>query len=173
MLQETDIQEFDSCLFANDLSGATFDETGKYRYLLFRKWALSKPMVMLIGLNPSTANADKNDNTITKVIKVARNNGYGGVYMLNLFAIVSPHPEILISGIDTIKNNDEYIKKYAAVSAGIVCCWGNFKEATQRAKNVLEILPNELLCFAQNKNGTPKHPLYCKDDTKFINWDKI
>ena len=157
-----------SNLFGQDASGAIFSECGKYRYVLWRVWDETKAKVMFIGLNPSTANADKNDNTITKVIKVARNNGFGGMYMLNLFAIISPYPEILTTNIDRQGENDAYLKKYFELSDAIVCCWGNFKEARKRANEVRIMTNRSLLCFTQNKNFTPKHPLYCKDDTKFI-----
>jgi hypothetical protein len=145
-------------------SGAIFSDERKYRYILFRIWDATLPRVMIIGLNPSTANENKNDNTITKCIKVAKNNGYGGFYMANLFGIVSADPKILLTADDPIGQNDFWIEKYKCKDT--VFAWGNFEEAKERSKQMIPMFENPL-CFQQNKNGSPKHPLYCKDDTIF------
>jgi hypothetical protein len=156
-------------LFENN--GAEFSQDRKYRYCLWRIWDESKPMVMFIGLNPSTAKEDKNDNTITKLVKITMNNGFGGFYMMNLFAIVSPHPEILTSGVDALGDNDGWLEKIAPKCNKIVFAWGNFKEASERSLKVMEMFKGAY-CLFQNKNGSPKHPLYCKDETVLIPFNK-
>lgn len=148
-------------------NGAEFSKDRKYRYVLWRIWDSQKPFIAIIGLNPSRAHESKNDNTITKVVKVARNNGFGGVYMLNLFALVTPYPEELQASDNPLGDNDGWIEKISAKCSKVVFAWGNFKEAQERAKDVIKMFP-DALCFVQNKNGSPKHPLYCKDNTKFI-----
>ncbi|PHM62792.1 DUF1643 domain-containing protein [Xenorhabdus ishibashii] len=45
---------------------SAISEDGLYRYDLWRVWDESKPNVMFIGLNPSTADHEINDNTITR-----------------------------------------------------------------------------------------------------------
>jgi hypothetical protein len=47
--------------------GAEFSPCGKYRYALWRIWDFKKPLAMFIGLNPSTADASKDDPTIKRV----------------------------------------------------------------------------------------------------------
>lgn len=49
--------------------------------------------IFIIGLNPSTANKEKSDTTVTKVEKVAQNNGYDGFVMANLYPIRSTDPK--------------------------------------------------------------------------------
>ncbi len=56
-----------------------------YRYALWRIWDDAKPLVMFIGLNPSTADETEDDPTIRRCISFAQNWGYGGLYMANLF----------------------------------------------------------------------------------------
>lgn len=145
-------------LFTNEVSGADFSNCGKYRYKLWRIWDESKPKAMCIGLNPSTANATKPDPTITNLIKMLKLLGYGGFYMTNLFAWISPNPKDLLSCDDPLGNNENVLSEVEQICDDVIVCWGNFKEAEDRIKDVLPRYPNAL-CFGVNQNGTPAHPL--------------
>lgn len=163
-------------LFGNEIkedNGANFSEDGNYRYSLWRIWDKGLPLVMYIGLNPSTANQDKNDNTITKLIKVSKNNGYGGFYMTNCFAYVSTDPKLLKRNPMSDEWNNDTLSVTAYKCKNVVFAWGNFDvvKETGRDKELIEMFPNAL-CLFQNKNGSPKHPLYCKDDTQLIKFEK-
>lgn len=161
----------------NYKSGALFSNCRKYRYSLFRIWDEDKPMVMFIGLNPSTANENTDDPTIKSVCRIAANNGFGGVYMMNCFPIVSPDPSVLkefwespnpyVQHQDTL--NRSYLTGTAKVCSAVVFAWGSFKIVSEvnRDKELLKMFP-DALALSVNKNGSPKHPLYCKSDTKFI-----
>jgi hypothetical protein len=92
-------------LFDNN-SGADFSSCGNYRYSLWRIWDEKLPLAMCIGLNPSTANDNKNDQTISYLIKMLRILGYGGFYMTNLFAWISPNPSDLLTCPDPVGEND-------------------------------------------------------------------
>lgn len=145
---------------------AIFSEDRTRRYLLIRIWDSSKPQLMFIGLNPSTANEIKDDATIRKVIKIASNNGYGGVYMCNLFSQVTAYPKELI--VTTMEpENDLLILEYAKKSSKILFAWGNFKEAKGRSEAIKKLIPVGY-CLVKNKNGSPKHPLYCLDKQPII-----
>lgn len=159
-------------LFGNITKAACFTAGRKHRFWLSRVWDKTKPEVAFIGLNPSTANEDENDNTITKVIKIAAHNGYGSVTMLNLYPCVTPYPQQIAELIDPAHTatNSKCLEEHTD-DCDVVFCWGNFKEAQQIGKNVIEWF-DKPLCIAQNKNGSPKHPLYCKDDSKLIPFDK-
>lgn len=148
-------------------SGAIFTPDKNFRYTLWRVWDETKPKAMFIGLNPSRANETRSDNTVTKVIKVAQFNGFGGMYMMNLFSLVSPYPKDLKDCDDPIKDNDKHLEEVSRLVDKVVFCWGNFKEAEERARQVAKKF-SPALCFVQNKNGSPKHPLYCKDTTTLI-----
>lgn len=148
-------------------NGALFSDCGNYRYRLWRIWDDTKPLIMFIGLNPSTANASTDDPTIRKIKKVAAFNGFGGFYMMNLFGIVSANPEILLTCTDPIKDNNFHLDHVSKLCSKVCFCWGNFKQAEQRSKEVVRQFQAGL-CFIQNKNGSPKHPLYCLDETVLI-----
>ena len=126
---------------------------------------------MFVGLNPSTANGSKNDNTITKLIKITRNNGFGGFYMMNLFALVSPYPEDLTKSDDPLGDNDGWIEKISPKCEKVIFAWGDFKEARERSQKIIEMFPDGYALII-NKNGTPRHPLYVKADTKPKQYNK-
>ena len=157
-------------LFGMDNNGAELSKDRKYRYALWRIWDDKLPLLMMIGLNPSTANESKNDNTICKVKKIAAFNGFGGVYMMNLFAYISPRPEVLLT-VDAIGGNDGWLQKITPLCEKVVFCWGNFKQSKERSVDVINMFP-EAYCLYQNLNGSPKHPLYCLDETRLIPFDK-
>lgn len=149
------------------ISGAEFSSDRKYRYALWRVWDRSKPLVMFIGLNPSTANAILNDPTITRVTNFARDWGYGGFYMMNLFGIVSSKPEILLTDPDPLGDNDQWLEIIAAKCERIVFAWGVFKQARTRAEEVKKRFPGAY-CLKKTKEGHPWHPLYVSAATKPI-----
>ncbi len=145
-------------------SGAQFSKCRKYRYALWRIWDESKPLVMYIGLNPSKANEEKTDNTITRVIGISKSLGYGGIYMMNCFPYVSTNPDDLKDFGNTALN-DHWLYKVAAKCQDIIFAWGRFKVAKNRAVELTGMFP-DAKCLIKNKDGTPRHPLYIKTNTK-------
>lgn len=145
-------------------NGAAFSPCRNYRYALWRIWDISAPLAMFIGLNPSTANESKPDPTIQRVEGIVRHWGYGGFYMMNLFAIVSADPSVLKTHPDPLSDNDGWIEKIAPSCKTVVFVWGAFKEAKERSKRIIEMFP-DASCLAILKDGSPKHPLYCRKDT--------
>lgn len=151
-------------------AGAEFSKCRNYRYVLWRRWNTELPMLSIIGLNPSTANEISDDPTIKRVCAIAKNNGFGGIYMLNLFAWVTAYPDELLKCPDPVADNDRWLRKVADLSAEVVFAWGNFKEAQDRAKQVTSMFQNAKALHI-NKNGSPKHPLYCRADSKLIKFN--
>ena len=152
-------------------SGAEFSPDRKHRYALWRIWDTTKPLVMFIGLNPSTADEATNDQTIKRVLTIANFNGYGGVYMMNCFAFITKNPEELELENNNY-NNNFWLNRIAAKCETIVFAWGSFKivNSTSRGFELNEMFGDEAKSLFINKNGSPKHPLYCRKDTKFIKW---
>lgn len=153
-----------------ETSGAEFSKCGKYRYKLFRIWNEDLPKAMCIGLNPSTANSEKNDATIRILINSLSKLGYGGFYMMNLFALISPKPQALLTCDDPIGENESKLKEVEVLCKDVIVCWGNFKNTEKRIKEVLPNYPNAK-CFGFNANGTPWHPramVYIKDALKNV-----
>lgn len=145
-------------------SSAEFSPCGGYRYVLFRGWDCTKPKIMFIGLNPSTATAEMDDPTIRRVKQFAKDWGYGGVYMCNLFSFVSPNPKDLLSCVDPVNENDKWLNIFSGNVKDVLFAWGSFPEAKKRAEIVSKMFP-KAICLGFNKDGSPKHPLYISAKT--------
>jgi hypothetical protein len=150
-----------------------------YRYQLSRVWDETKPKIMFVMLNPSTADADNDDPTIRKCINYTQKWGYGGLYVCNLFAYRATKPKVLLK----IKNpfgveNEQSIKKYATNAEIIVCAWGNKKivKAILKDKKPLDLLSfvSDKLYYLEltKKDNFLKHPLYLKADLEPIKFKK-
>jgi hypothetical protein len=166
-----------SDLFPDDKSsGAIFSADKKHRLKLWRTWDESLPKLMFIGLNPSTANETENDPTIKSCIRIAKHNGYGGIIMMNCWTYISTDPDKLLleepdfKSEEWLMGNDNLIAMNASY-ADVCFAWGNFKVVrdTRRDEQLTRMLPNAW-CLGKNKNGSPKHPLFCKTDTKLIKY---
>lgn len=152
-------------------SNAIFSEDRKYRYVLWRIWDSQKPMIAFIGLNPSTADEQENDNTITRCVNFARDWGAGGIYMLNLFGCCSKDKSCLSSIENPVGDkNDQYLIEYTKKVEKIICAWGNDGCYLNRAKEVCSLLDAPLFALAINKTGEPKHPLYVTRNTQPISY---
>lgn len=148
-------------------NGAEFSDDLQHRYRLWRIWDKSQPLVMFIGLNPSKADSNKDDPTIRRVKRFARDNGFGGFYMCNLFTYISTDPDNLKGFIYCTNNADLILLRTATMCDAIVFAWGGFKIAEERSRRVKEFFP-EAFCLGRNSNGFPSHPLYLPADQPLI-----
>ena len=154
-------------------SWANISPCEKYRYNLGRIWDRDKPLLGIIGLNCSTADAKKNDPTVTREILFAIRDGFGGLIKGNLFAFRATNPvEMLAQGFDAIgPENDEALKTIAALTRKLVVAWGAHGGFLDQDLEVCELLAGtEFFCFGTTKDGHPKHPLYLKKTTKLVPW---
>lgn len=144
---------------------AKFSECRTYRYALWRVWDESKPYAMFIGLNPSTADETDDDPTIRRCVGFAKNLGYGGLSMANLFAYRATEPSVMMSAKDPIgPENDEWLYRLSSNAGIIIAAWGNNGIFLDRSKNVLEFIKN-VQCLKINNSGEPSHPLYIPANT--------
>ncbi len=147
-------------------SGAEFSDDRAYRYLLWRYWNKDKPKIVFIGLNPSTADEETNDPTITRCENFALKWGYGGLWMLNIFAFRATDPRRLKTAPDPVgPGNDDWIIRIADKAKLIMIVWGSHGDYMDRGKIVIELLHGfDLHYLGITKGGHPKHPLYLKAD---------
>jgi hypothetical protein len=161
-------------LFETQGQGADFSICRNYRYSLWRIWDKSKPLVMFIGLNPSTANETEADPTIESVIRISMHNGYGGFYMMNCWAYIATKPEELKINPMSEEWNNNMITVIASKCQDVVFAWGNFKIVRDmgRDKELMEMFPRAKT-IGLNNNGSPKHPLFQKGTSVLINYNNF
>jgi len=152
-------------------SGAHFSRCTTFRYALWREWNAGQPKLLLIGLNPSTADAARNDPTIRRCIGFARDWGFGGVWVLNLFAFRATYSNDLKAAADPIgPRNDEWIRRVARTADRVVAAWGNDGGFMQRSTRVRGMLGDRLEAIRLNAGGEPAHPLYLPRGLRPIRW---
>ena len=153
-------------------SGAQID--GEYRWRLWRRWDEELPLLLWVMLNPSTADATEDDPTIRKCVGFAMRWRYGGIVVVNLFALRSTDPTAVLRHPDPIgSENDAVISATAAECPDSVCAWGSHKSVTHRALVVRRLLlqaGNSPTHLGLNKDGHPKHPLYLPYSTSRELW---
>lgn len=150
--------------------GADISTDGLYRYSLWRVWDKSKPSVLFICLNPSTADATDDDPTIRRCIGFAKSWGFGSLYMGNLFAFRATNPNELFEARDPVgANNDKWLLELSLKCQKVVFAWGANGNLLGRNKTVALTFP-EAYCIKRTKEGHPSHPLYLKADITLINY---
>ena len=159
---------------------AVFSECRRYRYSLSRVWDSTAAHVLFVMLNPSAADENKNDPTVARCHERARriNGGRHGAYRVcNLFALISPYPQLLESGVRTGADhvNDAAITEACGWADIVVCAWGGSKPfIVERGRHVEGLMrqafDGKLHCLAVNASGTPRHPLYIPHDARLVEW---
>lgn len=145
----------------NVSSGASLSPCGKYRFQLWRIWDKSKPLVLWIMHNPSTADETNNDPTIRRLIGFTKYWGYGGFYVGNLFPYRATDPKELlgksfeeIAPLENIRHTNEMKSKCSL----FVLAYGNpiIKDA------IPEFFDADWMALKVTKDKNPSHPLYLK-----------
>ena len=141
-------------------AGAAFSKCGHYRYSVWRSWEPGSGSVLFIGLNPSTADASKDDPTLTRCVHFAQSWGFGSVSIVNLFAYRTTYPNVLLQVKKPVgPKNDLWIRKLVTQSDIVIAAWGNAGSINDRSKVVLDLIPVPH-CLKVNRTGAPSHPLY-------------
>jgi hypothetical protein len=155
--------------------GAWFSECRRYRYAL---WRLTEPPghptrtpLVFCALNPSTADADDNDKTVTKMEGFAKRLGYaGGIIVINVFAFVSTDPAGLRSVDDPIGPLNHVALSLLAHRRDVVASWGGV-HAVHRPRVLdvareLRVWATRLCCLGRTAAGQPRHPSRLAYDTE-------
>lgn len=151
---------------------AVISDCKTFRYSLSRTWDSQLLPVLFIGLNPSWADAEKEDNTLRVCISYAQRWGYGGVLIGNLFAYRSPDPSDLYSASDPVgPGNDAAIQELQNQAALTVCAWGAPGKFMGRNEQVLRFL-RDPHCLVRLKSGHPGHPLYKKSSLVPVRYER-
>ena len=171
---------------ANFGSTAEISACGKYRYSLHRRWDANKQrrVCVFIMLNPSTASATKDDQTIRRCVGFAKALSCTELAVVNLFAHRAADPdELLKMDVPTAvgPDNDMFIAetlKDEGVSV-VVGAWGAHRAAELAYHELSRCVEVALMvrdagkiiyCLGETRSGSPKHPLYAPKGSPLIRW---
>ncbi len=170
-------------------STAIFSECGLYRRGLSRDMSTffdtdgdeqHVPPLVCIGLNPSTADAMKDDATIRRDKHFTRAWGFGRFVKLNAYDYRSTDPGAMFKAerdgtpINTDDNNRMILRvvDYALGRQGkIWVAWGGKISERRQRELACDLLGDvELWCINTNQDGTPVHELYQPNDSVLRLW---
>ena len=155
-----------------NISHAVFSPCRRYRYTLFRDLGMQGPQLTVVMLNPSTADAVKDDPTIRRVIGFAKSWGHGSLLVLNLFAIRATDPRAMLAASDPVgPENDAHLiaalNQAKKLGLPVLAAWGAHGGHQGRDFHVLHKLVDgvDWRCLGRTHHGHPKHPLYVPSNT--------
>lgn len=155
---------------------ARISDCGRFRYFLRRSWPEISPFgaqrLVVIMLNPSTADHQVDDPTVRKMMSFAMREGFREVTIVNLFAYRSSSPGVLKAhGFPVGVETDAFITAAVRMSDAVLCAWGAHAEGLARVDEVRAILRRypmlPIFCLGRTKAGEPRHPLYLSNGTPF------
>lgn len=161
---------------------AWFSDCELYRHELTREGLIpgNNQILFDIGLNPSTATAEKDDRTIARGIAYAIAWGYGRLVKCNAYDFRTKDPKILFKakrdGIPIVHENchvaiERNLRRVRDHGGVVVASWGGNIEPF-RQQQLEELLGGVAMCVKINddKWRTPKHYLYARNDVQLVPW---
>ena len=145
-------------------SKALYSVCERYRFSLQRVWAKEQSRVLFVMLNPSTATELKNDPTVERCERRARQMNCGSFRVCNLFAWRATRPKSLLLVDDPVGvANDDIIIESARWADLVICAWGAngaYQDRGRRVEAMLRDTAGSLCHLGLTKDGHPRHPLY-------------
>ena len=139
-----------------------------------------RPLVV-IGMNPSDADAEGDDNTIGKMYPFARREGANGIVMVNAHPGIETESKQLCRVLMPYGTDEHH---WEAVDGALsedgvsfVAAWGKrpdgmspfgWQDRIRRVRDIARDVGRELVCFGTNGDGSPKHPLYLPASTPLV-----
>lgn len=165
---------------------AVFSEGGEAGALF--RWRLDRDVeavpagivAALIGVNPSTAGAEKNDQTIRKDLGFAKVHGWRRIIKVNKFAFRATDVRELAAAFDPIgPDNDDHLRQAFADADVLVPCWGPLSKLPKRLRRryievcrMMEATGKPIMCLGTAKDGQPLHTLTLAYATPLVDWNR-
>jgi hypothetical protein len=156
---------------------ARLSRCGTCRWTLGRQWD-DRPILLVCMFNPSDADADIDDPTISIVCHIASHNGFGGVVVVNAIPLRGSKPAGAIEMVNTWDTRQDWYARdclhynlgvivgEVAKAGAVLLAWGALGErCSDWMDNVREeiecALPDgvPLYCLGKTAGGHPKHPM--------------
>lgn len=151
---------------------------GLFRYKWSRMWYPNRPPLVVIGLNPSTADHRIDDQTSRKVWSLASRLGCGEAILVNLGAGRATEPADWKRMLDPIgPENDMWIRqvfKDCRHRGGVVlAAWGvhgTFMDRDNKVVSIAQRVGVTLGCLGYTGGGHPRHPLYVPKKQEIVKY---
>ncbi len=152
----------------------------EYRYILGTR---GKNPLICIGINPSTAEPGKLDNTLKSVERIAHGNGFDSFIMFNVYAQRATSPDDMekMCNEKLHRENLEAFRYVLSISEkpAVWAAWGAIIEkrgyladcVRDMVKAGQEYDAGWYCAGAITKKGHPHHPLYLRKDEKIKPFD--
>lgn len=169
---------------------AGLSECGTFRWWLTRSCTADgistlfsparNPPLVVCMLNPSTADATTNDQTIRKLIAFARALDRRGLVVVNCYAFRARHPRDLLTADDPVGWGNmtthgivaDLLQREWGDRCPLVCAWGKLAPP-DRVAAVVRVWTERgipLTSWGRNGDGSPPHPLYLPLSTPLEPW---
>ncbi len=168
---------------------ALFSDDRRYRYLLERRWSDATPMGF-VALNASTADHERDDPTVTRMVNFAKRHGAGGLLLSNLSPLVATDPRELYAELVKWPDgrtvfptacNQFVVEDCAERCWRVVAAFGSYAGAPPAARRALDgqvrVLTAALAqrvipwwCLDTTAGGYPRHPLYLPGNASLQLW---
>jgi len=131
--------------------------------------------LLCFGINPSTAVPNAPDRTVSRVIRFARDNGYDGWAMLNVYPQISTDPKNLdrVLRPELKAENEHHIARLIdGRPLALLAAWGGLITSRPYLRPLLRdiaTLTSAVGCSwvtlgELTEEGHPRHPLYVRAD---------
>ena len=124
--------------------------------------------LIVFGINPSTATAEKSDKTISSVNTYLKKYGFDSFKMLNIYPVRATCPDKLPYTLDEEIHKQNLTEIQSAINnaSAILCAWGNLIFKRQYLPecfgDIAEIIVNSKIptyCLGLTSSENPRHPL--------------
>lgn len=165
------------------MNNAILSDCGTYRYRLDRDVDGGDldidPVIAFFGINPSTADASLDDQTVKKWNGFTKRWGAARYIVGNVFAYRATDVRELKSVTDPLGPlRDQHLADIIHEADILVPCWGNSGKVPKELRWAIDDLKEcllkqnkQVLTFGFTKGGDPKHPMMLGYDTKMKEWE--
>lgn len=140
----------------------------RYRYSLTRRWGpTSGSAATWLLLNPSTADATVDDQSVRRMVDFSHQFGHDSLVVVNLFGLRATRPAALALAADPVgPDNDQALLDACLGADQVIAAWGSEPRAVNRARVVLALLDTHaatgrlfpMSCLGRTATGQPRHP---------------
>ena len=157
------------------IGGAAYSECGKYRQALTRDWTAKGAKaraILFIGMNPSVASAEVSDPTCHRELMFARDWGFTRYLKGNILDWRATSPKDIPKTPETAcsPENIPALKKMGQEAEMVIMAYGKlhgrYQPIVREVISAMRALGCPVMCLGLNKDGSAKHPLYLRKDTK-------